>query len=415
MRVLSVNEAKKIILEFQQLGEPVMVGLSAAAGRILAEEVRARTDLPVFDSSAMDGYALRSEETKTATSDTPTSFVIGEEIWAGKTPENEVRKGTCARIMTGAKMPSGANAVVVKEKVSERAGHLIVSAPVALFDNVRHRGEEITKGEVLFQPGTHLNPAAIGALAGAGVANVRIYPKPRVAVISTGSELVLPDQVLSGAKIYESNSFALRAALETLGCDVDVLPPVNDDPSALRKALANALANSTHVILSGGVSVGDYDFNRAVLKDLHVEEVFWKVAQKPGKPLFFGRCGSIPVFGLPGNPASALTCFYEYVCPALLKFCGASDKKYAEGSHSRHGDIRAKLKCEMKKPVGMTHFVRGRLSRVDGILYVEALPKQQSHMMVSLALSDCLIVLPQGTEAFAVGSEVEVRFWQGWR
>lgn len=405
--MLSVDEAKKIILELQDLGNPVTVELREANGRVLAEKVYSRTNLPVFDSSAMDGYALRSEETQTARTNCPVSFLIKEEIWAGKTPERAVGLAECARIMTGAKMPDGANAVVVKEKVTVQGDHLIVSSPVMLFENVRHSGEEIKSGEMLFPVGTHLNPAAIGALAGAGVVNVRIYPKPRVTVISTGSELVTPDKVLSGAQIYESNSFALCAALETLGCEVNVLPPVKDDPNALKSALADALSKSTHVILSGGVSVGDYDFNRSVLAELRVEEVFWKVAQKPGKPLFFGKHGSVPVFGLPGNPASALTCFYEYVCPAL--------KKYSGETISSRREIRAKLKCELVKPTGMTHFIRGQLSWADGVLNVEPLKKQQSHMMISLALSDCLIVLPQATELFPVGTDVEVRFWQGWR
>lgn len=413
--MLSVNEAKKIILEFQKVGDPVVTGLAGAVGQILAKQVYSQTNLPIFDSSAMDGYALRSEETQTATTVCPVSFAIAEEIWAGKNPEREVQSGECARIMTGAKMPHGANAVVIKEKVTVQNDHLIVSSPVTIFENVRHSGEEIKIGEVLFPVGTHLNPAAIGALAGAGVTEVWVYPKPRVAVISTGSELVTPGTILSGAQIYESNSFALRAALEVIGCEVNVLPPVKDDPAALKNLIIDALSKSTHVVMSGGVSVGDYDFNRQVLAELQVEEVFWKVAQKPGKPLFFDRHGETLVFGLPGNPASALTCFYEYVRPALQKYSGDIDTRKTKEFHSHRRDIRAKLKCEMIKPAGMTHFIRGRLSLMDGILNVEPLKKQQSHMMVSLALSDCLIVLPQEGELFPVGTEVEVKFWQGWR
>lgn len=404
--MLSVNAAKKMILESQPAGEPEETSLADAYGLILAEDVFSPIDLPVFDSSAMDGYALRAEETSLASAASPVFLRETEDIWAGKTSERAVAANCCARIMTGAKMPEGANAVVMREKVLLREGGIALDQPVPFGDNVRKKGEEIRRGDKILNAGITLTAPAIAVLAGSGIPGVKTCPRPRVTIIPTGSELKSPGEVLSGAQIYESNSFALAAALAELGIKAAVHAVVPDDKKALHTAVEEALDGSTHVLMIGGVSVGDYDHNKAVLADCRVTEVLWKVAQKPGKPLFVGKRKETMVFGLPGNPASSLTCFYEYVRPALLKFMGG---EAPFGLFS----AQARLAGAFTKKTGLTHFIRGHAAMTDGRLAVVPLDRQQSHMMSSFAEANCLLVIPEESGTMPAGAIVEIHWLPG--
>lgn len=404
--MLTVNEARRKILDAQPVGVVTEAPLGGGFGLVLAADISSRVSLPVFDSSAMDGFAVRSADTTSASADAVVTLVEIEEIWAGKTPEKAVFPGCAARIMTGAQMPSGADAVVIREDVECHNGEVALKKPARLGDNVRKAGEEVLTGDKILDAGTVLNAAAIAVLAGCGVTPVPVYPRPRVAVIPTGSELENPGEALSGSKIYESNSFALAAALKEFGIDARIFPIVPDDEAKLGRAVAAAVAESTHVIVTGGVSVGDYDHNKAVFADCGITEVLWKVAQKPGKPLYVGKIGSTIVFGLPGNPASALTCFYEYVRPALAKFMGCRDVSEPAGTSARLG-------ADFLKKAGLTHFIRGRAETRDGAVTVMPLPLQQSHMMTSFVKADCLIVLPAEADRLPAGSEVRIHWLPG--
>lgn len=404
--MLSVDEARRKILDAQPVGVVMAMPLSACFGLVLAEGVSSRVNLPVFDSSAMDGFAVRSADTVSAGTDATVTLVETEEIWAGKTPEKEVLPRCAARIMTGAKMPAGADAVVMREDVECRDGKVTLKKPARQGDHVRKTGEELRAGDTVLREGIVLNAAAIAVLAACGVTPVPVYVRPLVAVIPTGSELVNPGGPLLGAKIYESNSFALAAALKEFGIDARVFPIVPDDEAELHRAVRDALADSTHVIVTGGVSVGDHDRNKAVFADCRVSEILWKVAQKPGKPLYVGKSGSTMVFGLPGNPASSLTCFYEYVRPALAKFMG-----YRDGLGLAVASAR--LDVDFSKKAGLTQFIRGRVKSREGAVTVTPLPSQQSHMMTSFAEADCLIVMPAEAALLPAGSEVRIHWLPG--
>lgn len=404
--MLSVSAAKAKILESQTRATPCVVPLSEALGLILAEDIFSKVNLPVFDSSAMDGFALCFSDTLTASDAIPVVLKEVEEIWAGKTPQQKVMPGCCARIMTGAKMPLGADTVVMREQVTAQDGFVTFVRPASAGENVRKVGEEIHAGDQILTAGRKLNATAIAVLAASGVSKVNVYPRPLVSLIPTGSELKCPGETLSHAQIYESNSFALRAALAEIGIVARVFPIIPDDEKLLREAATAALTKSTHVIITGGVSVGDYDYNRSVLSDCGVSEVFWRVAQKPGKPLYVGKCAQTLVFGLPGNPASSLVCFYEYVLPALLQFMGRTNR-------SGLAVIKARLTSDYTKKSGLTHFIRGRAVLQGNQLVVSPHARQQSHMMTSFADANCLIEIPADAEHLAAGDVVEVHLLPG--
>jgi molybdopterin molybdotransferase len=406
--VLDFQSALKKILDCQEGGKTQWVDLSQAQGRVLGEDVISPMDLPLFDNSAMDGFAVLTSDLAKASLDHPVSLNIIETIWAGKTPERVLRSGDCVRIMTGARIPHGASAVVMKEKVSTEKDRVLFSAPAKPGENIRYRGEEIHRDDLLLKAGIPLTPAAIGLLTSVGMHQVAVVSLPKVAIIPTGSELVSPGGELSGSQIYESNSYALAAAVAQMGLLAQVFPPVRDDPPLLREILGQALATFSHVLVTGGVSVGDFDHSRNIFSELGVAEIFWQVAQKPGKPLYFGRHGKTSVFGLPGNPASTLTCFYEYVFPALKK---SSGHLFSENRSEGYGceEFLARLENDVKKKPGLMTFLRGVTKRSsDGSLTVRVLPGQESHKMSSFAASDVIILTAEFVESLPADSWVRV-------
>ena len=307
--LLSLEEAQRLILERATPLPAERVELDSAAGRVTAEEARSRVDLPPFDSSAMDGFALRA-------ADTPARLPVVERIAAGRPATRELRTGEAMGIATGAAVPAGADAVVPIEDVVEDDNEIEIAEQVPLGASIRPAGGDLRAGDVVVPSGVGLGAAQLGALAAAGVPDIASARRPRAAVLATGSELRRPGEQLEPGQIYEANGVILAAQLESAGAEVVRLGTVADDGAAHREALAAGLEADV-LVTSAGVSVGPHDLVRSIGVELGVEEVFWGVAVKPGKPVWFGVRGRTLVFGLPGNPVSSLVSFELFVRPAI--------------------------------------------------------------------------------------------------
>jgi molybdopterin molybdotransferase len=387
--MISVKEAKELINNTVGSLKSKRLPLTAAAGLVLGEDIQAITDIPNFRQSSMDGYAIRFEAGRSV-------FKLVGEMAAGSDKALEIRPDEAARIFTGAALPSGADTVVMQEKVALEDGQIrIEDRGVQAFQHVRERGAEIKSGALAMQAGTVLSPAAIGFLAGIGIPEVQAIPAPVVSIILTGNELQEPGNTLAFGQVYEANSAMLKAALAPLGIrDVSVLR-AEDDLKILEDVLSQALLEADLVLLTGGVSVGDYDFVVAAARNCGVKQAFHKIRQKPGKPLFFGSKYQKIVFGLPGNPSSVLSCFYQYVVPAIGRMMGK-----ALGL-----DIaQAVLTHDYTKAPGLTHFLKGRFDNGN----VTPLHAQESFRLHSFAEANCLIVLEETASDYKAGEQVEV-------
>jgi molybdopterin molybdotransferase len=383
--LITLDEAIALVLERALPLDTERVPLDQAAGRVLVEPAHARTDLPPFPSSAMDGYAVRS-------GDTPGSLRIAGRIAAGRPAERPLEAGEAMAIATGGVVPAGADAVVPIEEVSERNGQVDVP-DVAADAHVRPRAGDVREGDEILAVGTRLTPAHVGALAAAGIAEVTATRRPRAAVLPTGTELRPPGVELRPGEIYEANGRLLAAALAQAGADVSKLDPVADDEAAHREALERALAEDL-VVTSGGVSVGPHDLVRRVARELGVDEVFWRVAVKPGKPISFGVGGRTLLFGLPGNPVSTLVGFELFVRPALRALAGEREP----GPRWQSG----RLARGIRRNAHRDELVRARAD-AEGL---EPLSGQESHMIVRAAAADALVLVPRGGGALDVGAPV---------
>ena len=388
--LLSIDEALRRVLARVRPLDPESVPTAAAAGRVLAEDVAARVDLPPFPSSAMDGYALRSE-------DTPGRLPVVFRIAAGLPADRPLAPGEAMAVSTGGAVPDGADAVIQIELVVETDNQLDVPEPVAAGKNVRPVGGDVRTGEVVLPRGTRLGAAQIGALAAVGVAEVSVARRPRVAVLSTGTELRAPGETLEPGQIYESNGPMLAAALEAAGAVVERIGPVVDDEGEHRRALERGLEADV-LVSSGGVSVGPHDLVRRILADLGVEEDFWGVAVRPGKPLAFGARDATLVFGLPGNPVSSLVSVELFVRPALLALQGVADPgpRYET----------ATLGSPLRRNPARAHLARARTVAAGGGTRLEPLSGQESHMIARAAAADALVLVPAGEGEVAAGETV---------
>jgi molybdopterin molybdotransferase len=360
--------------------EEVLV--TEAAGRVLAEPGAAAGDLPPFDSSAMDGFAVRA-------SDTPGGLRVVGQSAAGRPFDGELAPGEAVTISTGAVVPAGADAVVPVERTT---GEVTVER-VEPGENIRPTGGDIRAGEVVVEPGIVLRPAQLGALAAAGIPRVRVARRPRAVVLPTGSELRPPGASLGPGEIYESNSVLLAAQLAAAGADVTVFPPVADDEHATRDALERGLESDV-LVTSGGVSVGPHDLVRRLLGELGAREVFWRVAVKPGKPVAYAIRGDTLVFGLPGNPVSSLVGFELFVRPALRALQGARDP----GPHWLPGRLSVALRRNDQRD----QLVRAR--RAGDLL--EPIVGQESHMIARSAAADALVLVPRGEGVVDEGAQI---------
>ncbi len=378
------------------------IGLKAALGRILAETVRSPIDVPAHTNSAMDGYAVRSEDLPAEGN--VTLRVIGTSS-AGHPFAGEVGPGETVRIMTGAMLPAGTDTVIMQEHVEREGEEARIGGGHKPGQHVRHAGEDLAKGQVVLGPGRQLTPADLGSLASLGIGEIRVKRRLRVAFFSTGDELRSLGEPLEEGEIYDSNRYSLHAMLTRLGVDPIDMGVIRDRREAIEQAFLDAAAIADTVITSGGASVGEADYISETLARLG-EVDFWKIAIKPGKPLAFGKVNDALFFGLPGNPVSAMVTFYQLVQPALLKQMGA------EASPPLR--LQAICTSDLKKRPGRTEFQRGILQRDEkGRLTVTGSGAQGSHILSSMSRANCFIVLPAENGGVRAGEEVEVQPFAG--
>jgi molybdopterin molybdotransferase len=388
--LLSLSAALARVLERARPLDAEEVQIAEAAGRVAAEDARAAVDLPPFPSSAMDGFAVRSE-------DTPGRLPVVARIAAGVPAPRSLEPGEAMAIATGGVVPEGADSVIPIEDVVERDNAVEIGIAVGQGGNVRPRGGDVRSGQVVVARGTRLGPAQVGALAAAGLGRITCARRPEVAVLTTGTELRSPGRPLGPGEVYEANGVLLAAALAAAGGVVDVLPVVADDEGSHRAALERGL-DADVLVTSGGVSVGPHDLVRRVLAELGIEEVFWGVAVKPGKPLAFGTRGNTLVFGLPGNPVSTLVGAELFVTPALLALQGAAEPGPVF--------LGGRLATAVRRNEHRDEFVRARRrDSEDGVL-LEPVPGQDSHMIARAAGADALVLAPRGSGELAVGESV---------
>jgi molybdopterin molybdotransferase len=397
--MISVHDALTMILETVSPLAGERVGLLQAVGRMLAEEVRSEREVPPFANSAMDGYAVRWDDVREASADQPVALSLLEVIQAGAVPTQAVTEGMASKIMTGAVLPPGADTVIRVEDTEESDGRVWIKRPERPGMHIRENGEDIHRGQVVLEQGRVLRPADIGLLASVGRSLVLVGQRPRVAILSTGNELAEIDESLRPGQIVNSNAYTLAAAVQEIGGQPVPLAIARDTLDEIRAALNEAVRHDV-VLSTGGVSVGDFDFVKAAMDELGIRRLFWQVAQRPGKPLTFGLLRERPYFGLPGNPVSALVCFYLYVRPALYRMMG--HKKIFPPV------VSAVLGEDIAKAKGLTEFVRCRLISVNGHYEARSTGSQSSGVLSSLSLGEGLIIGPDDLPLLPKGLHVHV-------
>jgi len=393
-QMITVKQAKDLLIKNINLLEPISKNLLEAVGYVMEEDIFSPIDLPPFTCSAMDGYAIRSSDVR---GKLPIKLKIKGEIKAGDFKNITVGEGYAFKIFTGAPIPFGTDYVVMQEYTQQEDDFVLIKKNFSKYENIRWKGEEIRKGQKVLSRGTVLNPVVIGFLAIMGIDKVKVIRKPNAYLIVTGSELVIPGTPLKLGKVYDSNSFSIYSALKDMGIERISMVRRGDDFRAIHKAFEKAIAGSDVIIFSGGVSVGKYDFVRELFEKVGVETIFYKVEQKPGKPIYFGRYKGKIIFGLPGNPVSSLVCFYGYVYPAIRKMMGLYPIFLEEKTLSLLKEIRNKG--------GKVNFLRGMFYSNT----VMPLKYQSSHMLSSFAKSNCLIVVPRNRKLLKKGEKVKVQ------
>jgi molybdopterin molybdotransferase len=404
----NVDDAIRTILEDIQQCPPETISLTDAAGRVLAEDITSDINLPPFTNSAMDGYAVRAADTIHADTDNAVTLTPVMDIPAGRTPSQPLTDGQTARIMTGAPLPDGADAVIPVENTDDDFSALAEShmpeairifEAVAPGDNVRAAGENIAAGDTILKAGHHITPAAIGMLATVGRARVPVVSQPRVVILSSGDELVDIGTPLKPGHIRDANSYTLAALIAENGGLPIRLPLAGDDPQQLRDLFQNALALKPDLIISSaGVSVGAADYIREILDEMG-EINFWKINLRPGKPLASGHLGNIPFFGLPGNPVSAMVTFNVLVRPALLKQAGRTD-------HTRYQQV---VVGEPMRSDGRRTYARVILKKENGQTVAYSTGTQSSGALMSMVIADALLIIPEGVKEVEPGTKLQVQ------
>jgi len=391
LTLIPVDEARKLIREYTIPLLPEWLPLEKALDLVLARDIFSTNDIPSYPQSSMDGYAFSFDGWKK----NKTLLIKGESA-AGNQELIKLSPENAARIFTGAPVPDGADTVVMQEKTKVQNGLLIIDDDsLQRGVNVRPKGSEIRSGELALAKNTVLSPRAIGFLAGIGHTGADVYPSPKVSIIITGNELQTPGSPLQYGQVYESNSFALTSALQQVHIQPIGVYRADDILEILKDTLNNALQQSDVVLITGGASAGDYDFVLQAAADCRVSSVFHKIKQKPGKPLFFGHRDGKLVFGLPGNPASVLTCYYEYVAPTLARLSNKT---------SGLQKLNVPLAKSFKKNTGLTHFLKGWY---DGKT-AAVLQAQESYRLSSFANANCLIQIDEEVSECVEGEVVEI-------
>lgn len=397
-KLISIEEARSRVLAEASPLSAESVPLSDTVGSVLAEDIIASHSVPPFDNSGMDGYAVRAADLVDAAPTSPARLPIAETIPAGHVSSAPLSPGKAARIMTGAPMPEGADTVAQSEITAEEEGYVLIYEPVKPGKNIRRAGEDVVAGDRVLAAGALLGPAEIGVLASLGHPRVPVHRRPRVALISTGSELVEVDQPLGPGQIHNSNTYSLRALCRQMGVDANAFGIVPDDYEATRRAIEAGLEYDV-LITSGGVSVGKFDFVKDVQDELGVERRLWGVAMKPGKPLVFGVRGKTLVFGLPGNPVSAMVSFELFVKPALLRLMG-----HRKTTHPLYPAV---IEEDIVNADGRTYVVRVRAWREDGTWHISSTGAQGSGILRSMVGANGLAFVPGGVRGVRAGETVE--------
>ena len=400
--ILPERALEQILAAIQPVAETESVPLRSALGRVLAADIRAGINVPSGRNSAMDGYAINAAALPAG--GTATLRLIGASF-AGQPFPGRLGPGECARIMTGALMPAGADSVIMQEEAETTAGGIRIGAGVKPGDNVREAGEDLARGDRVLAKGARLAPADLGVLASVGLAEVEVSRNIKVAFFSTGDELRPVGEPLADGLIYDSNRYTLYGMLARLGVQIIDLGIVRDDPALLDRAFLRARDEADIVITSGGVSVGEADYVKETLR-ARGEVAFWKVAMKPGRPLTFGRLGAACFFGLPGNPVSVMVTFYQFVQPAIRKMLGETTAPPIT--------LKAPCASRLKKRPGRIEYQRGILSRdKHGRLAAHKTGAQDSGILSSMAAANCFIVLPLENDGVEPGNMVDVQLFHG--
>ena len=395
-KLVDYSEAVRLVLEETPRLPVVRAPLVEARGLALAEDIRARFDSPPFDNSAVDGYAVRSEDAGEA----GRTFRVVDEAPAGRPAEKEVGPGEAIKIFTGGVIPRGADAVVMVENTSGWGKEFELKNPTKAGNNLRAAGEDVRRGDLMLRAGTEIGAPEVALAATQGYGELPVYRRPKVVVLSTGSELVEPGaRDLEPGEIFDSNSFALLAQALEAGADARRLHAASDDEGVLRAAMEEALSTADVVVTSGGVSVGEKDLVKGTLLDLGVSQVFWGIKLKPGKPVFFGKRGDARFFGLPGNPVSAMVCFELFVRPALMRMMGREDR------HRPH--IRAYFDEDVENRFGRMHAMRVTLTRTEKGWRAESVGAQGSGLVSSLTKADALALIGPESNGVRAGEPVE--------
>jgi molybdopterin molybdotransferase len=397
-KAIEVEAARREILARVRATAPQNVRLGEALGRRLAVDAVADGQFQPFDNSAMDGFAVRAAEVAAAAPGSPVSLTIVDESRAGHPATHAVKPGEAIAISTGAVLPAGADAAVRIEDTEVEGERVLIRAAVAPGENVRRAGEDIAAGDAVLPAGTELGPAELGALATIGLDPVPVHRRPRVAVVTSGDELVPAGMPLRPGQIHDSNSQTVPALVRLAGGEVVTTRHAPDNPQGTRAALLRALEADV-TIICGGVSVGEHDHVKAALADLDAEQVFWRVALKPGGPTWFGTRNETLVFGLPGNPVSVMATFLLFVRPALLAMSGG------EPTARR---VTARLGADYEKSTDRAHAARCRLELDERGWIATPLPRQGSHILTSMVAADCLALIPAETAALKAGDPVEI-------
>lgn len=398
--MVSVEQARKRILARIKPTGAEKVDILSAVGRVLAKNIKSSLNLPPFDNSAMDGYAVISKDTKGASSESPRVLRLLEDLPAGAIPKFRITPGTTSQIMTGALMPKGADAVLMVEYTRQSGDRVDILKETRPRENVRFAGEDFKKGRVVLRKGTLLGPPHLSALATQGIKEIPVYRRPKIAILATGSELIDIRQPPKPGKIRESNSYSLFAQVLSLNAEPILLGIAGDNEQDLKRKITRGLKKADMLLTSGGVSVGKYDLVKDVLQDLGMRLHFWQVAVKPGRPLMFGTINNLPVFGLPGNPVSSMVSFENFVRPALLKLMGRQDLLRPL--------VKAVLTHQIRKKAGRREYLRGLIKVRQGKFYVSSAGDQGSANLQAILSANCFIILPEELTVLEPDQEVSV-------
>ncbi len=400
-----LHDAQRVVLDAAALLGHEKVSILDALGRVLSEDLTAERDNPPWDNSAMDGFAVRWQDIKQEQAiQKPVTLSVIEDVPAGRMPSKTVGSGQAIRIMTGAPIPQGADTVLKVEDTEHTPDSVRVFKAEPKGANIRPQGEDVKKGDRIIAKGARIRPGEVGMLAILAKSFVCVYQQPRVAIISTGDELADLDERFSEEKIINSNSYGMAAAVREAGGIPLLLGIARDTPMALKEKISQGL-NADMLVLSGGVSMGDYDFTKAVFRELGAEMNFWKLAIRPGQPLAFGKIQGKLAFGLPGNPVSSMVTFEQLVRPALLKMSGCR--------HYGRPVVQAIFQERFSKRGDRRHFLRGILTREEGVFKVRTTGDQGSGILTSMVKANCLIDVPVEVERLNPGDEVVVQLLSG--